>query len=167
MWIFTAMSDTIIHLILAAGVIGLIAGFVLGFIPIINRYKLPIQIISILVFALGVYLEGGLSNEKKWELKVKEAEAKAAKAEAEAAQKTIELQAAIVERDKAIKEKGNNLVKYIDRYRDRTLIQEVPGPERVRIEKIIEYVENCPIPPELVNIHNEAAKLNKKQEAKK
>lgn len=167
MWIFTVMSDIIIHLILAAGVVGLIAGFVLGFIPIINRYKLPIQIISILVFSLGVYLEGGLANEKEWQVKVKEAEAKAAKAEAESAQKTIELQAALVERDNAIKSKGNTIVKYIDRYRDRTLIQEVPGPERVRIEKIIEYVENCPIPPELVNIHNEAAKLNKKSEVKK
>jgi flagellar biosynthesis component FlhA len=167
MWIFTVMSDTIIHLVLAAGVIGLIAGFVLGFIPIIGKYKLPIQIISILLFALGVYLEGGLANDKEWQAKVKEAEAKAARAEAEAAKKNTELQAALNDKGKVIKEKGDTIIKYVDRYRDREIIKEIPGPERVRIEKVIEYIENCPIPPELVNIHNDAARLNKGKEVKK
>lgn len=161
------MSDTIIHLVLAAGVIGLIAGFVLGFIPIIGKYKLPIQIISILLFALGVYLEGGLANDKEWQAKVKEAEAKAARAEAEAAKKNTELQAALNDKGKVIKEKGDTIIKYVDRYRDREIIKEIPGPERVRIEKVIEYIENCPIPPELVNIHNDAARLNKGKEVKK
>jgi flagellar biosynthesis component FlhA len=167
MWIFTVMSDTIIHLVLAAGVIGLIAGFVLGFIPVIGKYKLPIQIISILLFALGVYLEGGLANDKEWQAKVKEAEAKAARAEAEAAKKNTELQAALNDKGKVIKEKGDTIIKYVDRYHDREIIKEIPGPERVRIEKVIEYIENCPIPPELVNIHNDAARLNKGKEVKK
>ncbi len=167
MWIFTVMSDTLIHLVLAAGVIGLIAGFVLGFIPIIGKYKLPIQIISILLFALGVYLEGGLANDKEWQAKVKEAEAKAVRAEAEAAKKNTELQAALNDKGKVIKEKGDTIIKYVDRYRDRDIIKEIPGPERVRIEKVIEYIENCPIPPELVNIHNDAARLNKGKEVKK
>jgi hypothetical protein len=167
MWIFTVMSETIIHLILAAGVVGLIAGFVLGVIPIIGRYKLPIQIISILLFAFGVYLEGGLANEKEWQLRVKEIEAKAAKAEAEAAKKNVELQAALADKGKVIREKGDTIIKYVDRWRDRDIIKEIPGPERVRVEEVIRYIENCPIPPELVNIHNEAAKMNKGKEIKK
>jgi hypothetical protein len=167
MWIFTVMSETIIHLILAAGVVGLIAGFVLGVIPIIGRYKLPIQIISILLFAFGVYLEGGLANEKEWQLRVKEFEAKAAKAEAEAAKKNVELQAALADKGKVIREKGDTIIKYVDRWRDRDIIKEIPGPERVRVEEVIRYIENCPIPPELVNIHNEAAKMNKGKEIKK
>jgi len=167
MWIFTVMSETIIHLILAAGVVGLIAGFVLGVIPIIGRYKLPIQIISILLFAFGVYLEGGLANEKEWQLRVKEIEAKAAKAEAEAAKKNVELQAALADKGKVIREKGDTIIKYVDRWRDRDIIKEIPGPERVRVEEVIRYIENCPIPPELVNIHNDAAKMNKGKEIKK
>lgn len=161
------MSETIIHLILAAGVVGLIAGFVLGVIPIIGRYKLPIQIISILLFAFGVYLEGGLANEKEWQLRVKEIEAKAAKAEAEAAKKNVELQAALADKGKVIREKGDTIIKYVDRWRDRDIIKEIPGPERVRVEEVIRYIENCPIPPELVNIHNDAAKMNKGKEIKK
>lgn len=161
------MSDTLIHLVLVTGVIGLVAGFVLGFIPIIGKYKLPIQIISILLFALGVYLEGGLANDKEWQAKVKEAEAKVARAEAEAAKKNTELQAALNDKGKVIKEKGSTIIKYVDRYRDKEVIKEIPGPERIKIEKVIEYIENCPIPPELVNIHNDAARLNKGKEVKK
>ena len=56
MWIFTVTPDWIIHAILGLGIIGVILGFVLGFIPIIGKYKLPIQIISILILSLGLYL---------------------------------------------------------------------------------------------------------------
>jgi hypothetical protein len=37
----------------------------------------------------------------------------------------------------------------------------VQGPERVRIEEVIKYIENCPVPKELINIHDAAAALNK------
>ena len=105
MWIFTILPEIAIHAIFAIGVLGLIAGFVLGFIPFIKQYKLPIQIISILIFALGLYLEGGLADNKEWQFKVKELEVKLAKAEAESAKKNIEIQTEIVERVKVVKEK--------------------------------------------------------------
>lgn len=159
MWIFTVISETIVHLILAAGIVGIIAGFVLGFIPLIGKYKLPIQIISLLTFALGVYLEGGLANEKEWQLRVKEVEAQVAKAEAQSATLNTQLQSAITERDSIIKQKGDTVVKYIDRYKDRTVLQTIEGPERVRVEEVIKYVETCPVPKELLDIHNNAAKL--------
>ena len=166
MWIFTVLSELIIHLIFAAGVIGIVVGFVLGFIPLINKYKLPIQVIALLVFTLGVYLEGGLADNKEWELKVKEVEAKVAKAEAEAAKLNTQLQAATTERDNAIKNKGDTIIKYVDRYKDREILKTVEGPERVRIEEVIKYVESCPVPKELLDIHNEAAKLKQKGDKK-
>jgi hypothetical protein len=165
MWIFTVMSETMIHATLVAGIVGLIAGFVLGFVPFIKRYKLPIQIISILIFSFGVYLQGGLANQKEWQLKVKEAEARASKAEAEMAQKNIELQAALSEKNTVIREKGDAIIKYIDRWRDRDIIKVVQGPERVRIEEVIRYIENCPIPSEFISIHNNATKINQDKEA--
>lgn len=160
MWIFTIISEYIVHAILAAGIIGIIAGFLLGFIPIISKYKLPIQIVSILIFALGVYLEGGLANEREWQLKVKELEAKIAKAEAESVNLNTKLQAAISDKKTVIKEKGQTVIKYVDRYRDREVLKTIEGPERVRVEEVIKYVENCPVPKEFVDIHNEAARLN-------
>jgi hypothetical protein len=161
MWIFTIISEYIVHAIFAAGVIGIIVGFVLGFIPLISKYKLPIQIISLLTFALGVYLEGGLANEKEWQLKVKEVEARVAKAEAESANLNTQLQSALNDKGKVIKEKGDTIIKYVDKFRDREVLKTIEGPERVRVEEVIKYVESCPVPKELLDVHNNAAKLNK------
>jgi hypothetical protein len=32
----------------------------------------------------------------------------------------------------------------------------VEGPERVRVEEVIKYIENCPVPKEMLDIHNKA-----------
>jgi hypothetical protein len=128
--------------------LGTIAGFVLGFIPFVKTYKLAIQVISLLVLVLGVYLEGGLADYKEWELRVKEMEAKVAKAEAESANKNVEIQEKIVEKTKVIREKGREIIKYIDK-------------EVVKKEEVIKYIENCPVPKEFIDLHNQAAELNK------
>ncbi len=161
MWIFTIAPEWVIHLIFSIGLLGVIAGFVLGFIPFINRYLLPIKILSLIVFAFGLYLEGGLADNKEWELRVKEVEAKVAKAEAESARLNTELQAALTNKGTVIKEKGDTIVKYVDRYRDREVLKTIDGPERVRVEEVIKYVESCPVPKELIDLHNQAAGMNK------
>ena len=166
MWIFTITPDWIVHLVTATGFAGIIAAFVLGFIPIISRYKLSIQIISILTFTFGVYLEGGLADNKEWMFKVGEMKEKVAEAEAEAANKNVEIQEKVVTKTQVIRERGRDIVKYIDRIVDK----EVPGPERERTIEIIKYVENCPVPQEFIDQHNAAARLNKtaeSQESKK
>ena len=161
MWIFTIAPEWVIHLIFSVGLLGVIAGFVLGFIPFINRYLLPIKIISLIVFVFGLYLEGGLADNKEWQLKIKEVEAQVAKAEAEAAKANTELQAALTNKTDVIKQKGETIVKYVDRYRDREVLKTIEGPERVRVEEVIKYVETCPVPKELIDIHNQAAGMNK------
>jgi hypothetical protein len=128
--------------------LGTIAGFVLGFIPFIKTYKLAIQIISLLVLVLGVYLEGGLADYKEWELRVKEMEAKVAQAEAKSANTNVEIQEKIVEKTKVIREKGRDIVQYIDK-------------EVVKKEEVIKYIEICPVPKDIIDLHNQAAELNK------
>ena len=148
MWIFTILPDAAIHTIFGLGILGTIAGFVLGFIPFVRTYKLAIQIISLLVLVFGVYLEGGLADYKEWELKVKEMEAKVAQAEAKSANVNTEIQEKVVEKTKVIREKGRDIIKYIDK-------------EVVKKEEVIKYVENCPVPKDIVDLHNQAAELNK------
>ena len=145
MWILTILPETAIHIIFGIGVLGVIAGFVLGFIPFIRAYKLAIQVCSILLLVFGVYLEGGLADYKEWELKVKEMEAKVAEAEAKAANKNVEIQEKIVEKTKVVREKGRDIIKYIDR-------------EVVKDNEVIKYVETCPaIPAAIIEQHNKAA----------
>jgi hypothetical protein len=148
MWILSILPDAAIHIIFVLGILGTIAGFVLGFIPFVKTYQFAIQICSIVVLVFAVYLEGGLAENKEWELKVKEMEARVAQAEAQSANKNIEIQEKIVEKTKVIREKGRDVIKYIDK-------------EVVKKEEIIKYIENCPVPKEIIDLHNQATELNK------
>ena len=68
----------------------------------------------------------------------------------------------VVYKDKIIKEKGDEIVKYVDKIVTKEVLKEVQGPERVKIEEVIKYVENCPVPQEIIDIHNQAAKMKTK-----
>ena len=161
MWILSILPDAAIHIIFGLGILGTIAGFVLGFIPFVKTYQFAIQICSIIVLVIGVYLEGGLADYKEWEIRVKEMEAKVAQAEAQSANKNTEIQEKVVEKTKVIREKGRDIIKYVDRWNTKEVIKEVEGPERIRREEVIKYIENCPVPKEMINIHNQATELNK------
>lgn len=115
MWIINWLPETFVHIIFLIGVVGTIAGFVLGFLPFVGKYKLPIQIISLLLLSLGVYLEGGLAEKAKWELRVKEMEAKVAAAQAESQKTNVQIVEKIVTEKEYIRLKGQKVIEYIDR----------------------------------------------------
>ena len=70
MWILDWLPFWIFHLVVVLGIAGIIASIVFKFVPFISQYTLPIQVISIIVLVFGVYMEGGISNQEKWEAKV-------------------------------------------------------------------------------------------------
>ena len=137
MWILSILPESAIHTIFGIGILGVIAGFVLGFVPFIKAYKLAIQVISILLLVFGVYLEGGLADQKEWELKVAEMQTKAAQSETKAAEKNVEIQEKIVEKVKVVREKGRDIIKYVDR-------------DVVRDVEVVKFVEQCPNVPAIV-----------------
>ena len=138
MWIINWLPEAFVHMIFLAGVLGTIAGFVLGFIPFVSKYKLPIQIISLLLLSLGVYLEGGLAEKAKWELRVKEMEAKVAAAQAESQKTNVQIVEKIVTEKEYIKVKGAKVVEYIDR--------------EVKV-----FDNNCTIPEVAIKAHDMSA----------
>ena len=75
-------------------------------------------------------------------------------AEEQATNKNIEIQEKIVTKTKIVKEKGKDIVQYIDR-------------EIVKKEEIVKYIEQCPVPKEIIDLHNQATELNKAAEVKK
>ena len=99
-----------------AGVLGIIASWFFGFMPFISQYKLPIQIISILVLVFGIWIEGANSNNNSWLLKVKELEVKLAQAETQSAQVNTILVEKILEKDKTIKDNKNEIKTAINKY---------------------------------------------------
>lgn len=135
---FAEITEFFIHTVFVVGIIGILAGFVLSFIPILNRYKFPIQVISILIFAWGVYLEGGLAQEKKLKQKIADLEVKLKEAEIKAASVNTKIIKEVLTKREVIKEKGEDIIKYIDR-------------------EVVQYDKTCPIPESVIKAHNAAA----------
>ena len=154
MWLLNLMPDWFYHLIVIVSILGLIVASVLKFVPFVSTYRLPIQVISALLLVFGVWMEGGIVNEAKWEARVKELEEKVKIAEEKSTEKNVEIQEKVITQTKVVKEKGRDIIQYIDR-------------EIVKKEEIVKFVENCPIPKDIIDAHNAAATLNRAAEAKK
>jgi hypothetical protein len=148
MWILHLLPDAfiawIVNIILIAGTLTTVAGFFVKFIPFVNTYKIPVQITGIVLLTIGVYLKGGYSTEMAWRERVREAEAKVAAAEKLSAETNTQVITKLVNNTKIIREKGQDIVSYIDR-------------EVVRNQEVIKYVEICPIPSIIIDTHNAAA----------
>ena len=157
MWILHLLPDAliawIVNIILIAGAVVTVAGFFVRFIPFVNQYRIPVQIAGILLLTLGVYFEGGYTTEMAWRERVQEVEARLAVAETRSAEVNTEIVTKIVTQTKIVRERGDDIVKYVDR-------------EVVKNQEVIRFVENCPIPEIIVNTHNAAA-LNRPIEEKK
>jgi hypothetical protein len=150
-WIVSLIPDSVllwfINILLIVGFVGTIAGFFIKFIPFVNQYRLPVQIISVVLLVAGVYFKGGYATEMAWRDKVKAAEDRAAIAEKKASETNIKIETKIVEKIKVVKE-----------------VQVV---NRDRIVKEKEYIDKeCKVPQIAVDIHNDAAK-NRKPETSK
>jgi len=115
MWILKWLPNWIFYAIFFAGLLGLVASFVMKFIPFVYVYKTPIQVGSIILIAIGTYMAGAISNEEAWIARVKEMEVKLAQAEAESAKENVKIVEKIVKQKEFITVRGEEVIKYIDR----------------------------------------------------
>lgn len=153
-WMLSLLPDWFWALVLIAGLLALVASFVLKFIPFVSTYRLPLQVGGILALVVGVYFQGVIANEAKWEARVKELEAKLAVAEEQSKQTNTVIQEKIVKQKEFVKGRTEYITKYIDK-------------EIVKKEEIVKYIETCPVPKELIELHNSATELNKAAEGVK
>jgi len=162
MWLLNFLPGWFFHLMIFAGILGYVASVILTFIPSVNLYKSVIRVFSTIVIVVGVWFAGVASgtatNEDKWQARVKEAEAKVIKAQGESTELNDKLRAEQEENERLRNQKAKTVTKYLDSWITKEILREVQGPERVRIEQVIEYIERCPVPKELLDAHNAAAK---------
>jgi hypothetical protein len=97
------------------------------------------------LFVLGVYFEGGLGIQAAMMERVKEMEAKVAAAEAESKKENIKIQEKVVYKQKLVREKGEEVIKYIDR-------------EIIKYDTKFAPGGICELPKEFFILHNESAK---------
>lgn len=140
MWILTFFPDLFVHLVFLAGLLLFLGATFLGMIPVINTYKTPAQIVGVIILAFGIYLEGGLAHKKEIAVKVAELEKKLAEADAKSQEKNTEIVTKIVKDTKVIRQRGDDIIKYVDR-------------------EIVKYDNQCVIPDEVIKAYNEAATL--------
>lgn len=142
MWILNFLPYWVFHLIAMAGLIGLASSFVVGIIPLLDKYKLAIQVFSLFLLIIGMFMEGAISNEEKWQALVKEMEAKVAIAEEKSKNANAKIEYKFLDK-----------VKFVEK--TQVVIQE----KLKEVEKVIDA--KCEIDPSVISILNEAAKAPK------
>lgn len=149
-WMLSLLPDWFWTLTLVTGLVGITAGWILRFIPFVRKYTVLIRIAGTVLTVISVYFIGGQANEEKWQSKVKEMEERIAAAQAQSAAANRNVEVQVVEKTKVIKGKTEYITTYLDR-------------EIVKKEEIIKYVEQCPLPKDIVDLHNQAASMGEKK----
>lgn len=137
MWILKFLPDWFFYATLFCGIVTLAAS---KFIPV--YYRSIIQLISLLLVVFGVFMSGAISNEASWIARVKELEVKIANAEVQSVKETVKVVQKVVTKTQVIKERGEDVIKYVDR-------------------EVVKYDNSCIIPKEFVKALNEAAEVKK------
>ena len=139
MWIFKFLPDTFFHAFGIIGILAILVSMFLKRIPFVENYYIPIRIVGFVVMCFGIFFEGAMYNNAEWVARVKEMEAKVAAAEVESKKENIKIVEKVVVKQKVVKERGDDIIKYVDR-------------------EITKYDTACVIPKEFVKAVNDAAK---------
>ena len=148
MWILQWLPDWIFYGIFFAGLLGLLATYVMKFIPFVYVYRTPIQAASILAIVIGTYMSGAISNEEAWQTKVKEMEAKVAAAEIESQKENVKIVEKIVKKTEYITRRGQDIIQYVDR-------------EVTKYDERFRPGGQCELPKEFIKAINNAAEAPK------
>ena len=148
MWIINWLPYWIFYGIFFAGLLGLLATYVMKFIPLVYMYRTPIQAVSILAIAIGTYMSGAISNEEAWQARVNEMESKVAAAEVQSAKENIKIVEKVVIKTQIVRTRGQDIIQYVDREVIKYDTKFAPGGE-------------CEIPKEFIKALNDAAKAPK------
>ena len=141
MWILSFLPNLIVHLVLTAGILLILASVFLGMVPLINRYQIPARIVGIILLGFGLYMEGGISYKEKLELDVAKLEVKLAEAEAKSEKTNVQIVTKVLKDTKIIRERGDDVIKYIE-------------------TEVVKYDTQCIIPPDVIEAFNRAATLS-------
>jgi hypothetical protein len=104
MWMLSLIPDWIFHLILIVGILAIVAGKFLKFMPFVSQYNLPIQIAGVVLTVIGIWFNGSISADNRWKEKVAELEEKVRIAEIKSAETNTVIETVFVDRVKVVKE---------------------------------------------------------------
>jgi hypothetical protein len=143
-WMFSLIPDSLLiwitYFIAGAGFVLYIASKITAWIPFISQYKLPAELVGVLLLVIGSYMFGGYGTEMAWRQKVKDLEEKVRVAEEKSQQVNTVIETKIVEKIKVVKENV---------YVNREIIKEVAGKQ---------LDAQCTLPKSTVSLHDSASR---------
>lgn len=139
MFLLDLLPNWVFYIFIVVGVIGFIAAFFMQFIPWVSTYRTQILVASIISLTVGVWFDGGITNQTRWEAKVITLEKKLAEASVKSAESNTKLVQKVDDKIAEVKKNNNSNILYIDR-------------------EIVKYNGTCIIPREVINVVNSAAK---------
>ena len=148
MWLLSFLPDWWFYALLALGLAGIFVSYLMSFIPFVSMYRNLIQATSIVAIVIGTYMTGAISNEDKWQLKIKDLELKISQSETQSAEENIKIVEKIIVKKQIVKERGEEVIKYIDR-------------EVVKYDTKFIKGEDCALPDEFFDALNQAAGVGK------
>lgn len=164
-WMISLIPDIFWTLLLWAGVLAIVASYLLGKIPFVQQYKIPLRVGGVVAVLIGVYFYGVIANEAKWQARIKELEEKVAVAEARSAETNTVIKTEVVEKVKVVKERAKTQIEYVDRVVKGdtvTITKDMAESERAEFKKKQEELERavkmCPVPQIVIEEINKAAK---------
>ena len=143
-WMLSLIPDSLfvwIYYIFTIAGFGLYIGSKLvKWIPMMGQYKLPAELVGVVMLVVGAYLFGGHNVQQAWLARVAELEAKVKVAEEKSQQVNTVIQEKIVTKVKVIKENV---------YVNREIIKEVAGKQ---------LDASCSLPKSTVSLHDSASR---------
>jgi hypothetical protein len=143
-WMLSLIPDSIFvwiyYIILTAGVALYTASKLVKWIPLMGQYKLPAELVGVVLLVVGAYFCGGHGVQQAWLARVAELEAKVKIAEEKSQQVNTVIETKIVEKIKVVKENV---------YVNREIIKEVAGKQ---------LDAQCTLPKSTVSLHDSASR---------
>ena len=143
-WVLALIPDSfflwITYLLIAVGVGFYVASKLVTWIPLISQYKLPAELVGVVLLVAGSYLFGSHGTEMAWRERVRELEAKVKVAEEKSQQVNTVIETKIVEKIKVVKENV---------YVNREIIKEVAGKQ---------LDAQCTLPKSTISLHDSASR---------
>lgn len=140
MWILNFLPDWVFYAVILAGLAGLLATYLLKLIPFpaLYVYRTAIRVVSVSIIIISTFMIGAQWNNDKWKEKVEELETELKVANEKASLVTIQTVTEYKDRTRIIREKGEEIIKIVDR-------------------EVIKFNDECKIPADVISIHNKAA----------
>jgi len=143
-WMLSLIPDSIFvwiyYIMLTLGVGLYIASKLVKWLPLMGQYKLPAELVGVVLLVIGAYFYGGHGVQQAWLARVQELEAKVKIAEEKSQQVNTVIQERVVTKIKVIKENV---------YVNREIIKEVAGKQ---------LDASCSLPKSTISLHDSASR---------